>query len=147
MRMWPVLVILGCGTEPAAIRQDSDVEAPVGEADAGWSAVRVIEQGTLCFQQPDQLVLELAAPDCVEEDCLRNPGGSCAMQLSGASIAVTGEVSWEQNLDPDAACNDYCVEPSVTCRLDPLPAGSYEVLFGGQVQTLELPTELTCLEF
>ncbi|MEM6927116.1 MAG: hypothetical protein AAF602_09320 [Myxococcota bacterium] len=127
IRISPFLVlactVVGCETTPE------------------YALVQLVDEGELCFEGAGETVtVTVTADACLSSSCTRGVGGSCSLASDVAQIFVDSEIVWEEQVG-DVDCTDDCGIASVTCTLDGVAAGTYDVVHGTQRTSLTVPVD------
>jgi hypothetical protein len=110
-----------------------------------WQPVTYTDEGDVCFEADGaDLSIHVTAPDCMSGSCSREFGGSCTATRAGATITLTSDIHWEENVAPGAMCTADCGIPTVHCTLADLPAGDYTVKLGATEVSLSFPDPEPC---
>jgi hypothetical protein len=135
---WLVLLV-ACGEDPGGGGGDTD-----GGGD-DWQPVSYQDQGTVCVEdQGAGATVSVTVDDCMSSSCSRAFEGSCTATVDGATVTVTSDLHWEQNLGEGVACTDDCGIPTTSCEIADLPDGTYTVVLGGVETEVTLPATTPC---
>lgn len=118
-------------------------------ADGDWELQEHVDDGDLCASGGgvDPVAISVTVQDCMSSSCSRAFVGECSATLSGSVITVTSDISWEDNVAPNATCTDDCGIPMASCELTGVPDGTYTVMLGAQSLTVVLPSTDACSPF
>jgi hypothetical protein len=146
-----LLAASACGTQeaewaPKSIEDEGQIclfttEAAASDPFGG-------EQETQQYQADEPVFVRFVAHTCLSSSCSQNVASACAASLSGATITVTADASWEANVAQGVACTADCGILTDACETSALPAGTYQVVFGTLQQELTVPStvQTVCLE-
>jgi hypothetical protein len=83
---------------------------------------------------------------CMSSSCDSLVESSCEATLSGTELTITATATVASK---GGACTADCQQLLVSCETDPLPAGTYDLIYGDQQGTLTVPAatagEPTCV--
>ncbi len=116
------------------------------DTDVSWEPVSYIDEGDVCFGTVDadtESTVSVVVQDCMSGNCSRAFQGSCTAVVSGTEITLTSDISWE-DATGNIGCDDDCGRPATSCSLEGLAAGTYDVTFGTESLTLEVPSVENC---
>lgn len=117
---------------------------PALEPAESWQPVVRVDEGGVCFAPGDGGVDVLVVlSDCLSSSCSRNLQGACEATVDGASITLTSNISWEENVSPEAECTADCGVPTANCTIEGLADGTYSVVYGEQTLELVVPLSET----
>jgi hypothetical protein len=124
------------------------VELPIDNNEE-WALQEHVDAGEVCLGVDDagDLTAMVRVQECMSSSCSRDYVSSCALSFDGTSLTLQSDISWEDNISPDAMCTDDCGIPLAECTLADLPDGTYEVAFGAETLTLVWPLTEPCSVF
>ncbi len=143
--MWRLVVALGltvsgCGKRSVEHTEESDrlhmcVDPPSRpQYPAGAAQV--------ARYLPDQPVtVEVLHRGCLSASCSTDRAASCTVSRSGGTLTVRANLSWTQ--ETGGPCTADYDSLRVMCSSEPLPAGTYSVVFGEHTTTLTVATSST----
>lgn len=114
-----------------------------------WALQEYVDEGELCATGggTEPVVIQVDAGECLSSSCSRDFVGSCTATLEGSTITVTSDISWEQNVSPDASCTEDCGATVASCELPAVPDGVYTVVLGAESVELTAPSAVVCSPF
>jgi hypothetical protein len=94
--------------------------------------------GTVCLSgEPDAPhAVDIDFHVCMSSSCDSLVESTCEAVLSGSELTITATATVASK---HGACTADCGELLVNCQTDPLPAGTYDVIYGDQQATLTVP--------
>lgn len=113
----------------------------------GETETTYTDVGRACLSgEPDTAhSVEIDFHVCLSSSCDSLVESMCEATLSGSELTITATATVASK---HGACTADCGQVLVTCETDPLPAGTYDVIYGDQQGTLTVPAavvgESTC---
>lgn len=120
--------------------------------DAGAEQRTLRDSGLACIEMPASrgadcqarridadvpLKVQVDFGTCTSSSCDRVLNAECRARRSGSIITIEAESVIESE---GSECTDDCGSVTATCELEPLPAGTYELRYGGDSTSLTVPS-------
>jgi hypothetical protein len=109
-----------------------------------------VDEGEVCVSgavdEPHSVTVDFAT--CISSSCDEVVESMCEATLSGSELTITASATVSMNRG--GACTADCQPVWVTCETDPLPAGSYNLVYGEYYGPLTVPAataDPTCIGF
>jgi hypothetical protein len=137
-----LVTLVGCGGGfggPNPQGQDLEVE------NAGRMCLHAsppdpfLTPGPQSFASATPITVTVELRRCLSSSCDIDPAMTCAIAPITSGLAVTSLATWTRT--DDEACTDDCGQLAATCTTEPLPAGTFDFLFGGQTLALTVPSD------
>jgi len=110
------------------------------EEEKEWEAISYIDEGMVCWEAADGVIeLQVVVQDCMSSSCSQNFASSCEATVDGATLTLTSEMTWENDVSSDAACTDDCGIPMASCELADVADGTYTLDFDGETYVIDVP--------
>ncbi|PRQ05712.1 hypothetical protein [Enhygromyxa salina] len=106
------------------------------------------DEGSACISgEPDAAqTVTVDFQTCLSSSCDTLLESSCTAELDGTELTITATATVSSK---SGACTADCGLAQATCETPPLPAGSYDVVYGQEQGTLVVPAvtggESTCI--
>ena len=81
---------------------------------------------------------------CLSSSCMQEQMGSCSVTANGTTLNATTYGSYVDVKDSigHSGCTADCRGIGATCETDPVPAGSYTIIYGTHTLALTVPSQL-----
>lgn len=104
------------------------------------------DQGDACLSAPTADAEGTVTVDphlCLSGSCDELISSGCTATLEGTTITVTSEFVVESPAEP-TTCTTDCGMPTASCTVGPLPAGTYDLVYGAATGTAVVPGDGDC---